>query len=68
MKLKGILLLFSMALISMNAWGVPLTEKSTPTDKNGDKLEIASTTSKAMSKAEVKMMKERSSSAKEIRA
>lgn len=57
MKLKGILLLLSMALVSMTAWGIPLTEKSSTIDNGEDKVEISATSSKAMTKAEVKAMK-----------
>lgn len=56
MKMKGILLFLSMVFVSMTAWGVPMTEKTASSD-NEEKMEIASTSSKAMTKAEIKQMR-----------
>ena len=56
MKMKGILLLLCMVFVSMTAWGVPLTEKTASSDHE-EKMEIAATASKAMTKAELKEIK-----------
>ena len=56
MKMKGILLFLSMVFVSVTAWGVPITEKTTSSN-NENKMEITATSSKALTKAEVRIQK-----------